>query len=485
MLRPLLLGVWLVLSSIPAGAQTLRTLHALQAAEDGSSTSTPLVQAGDGLFYGVNRFDGVFGLGTLFRMTPNGTLTVIHAFTGGADGARPGGALLQGLDGSLYGMTAEGGVYNRGVLFRMTLAGDFSVVHAFGATPEAGRVPSSLIQSAAGDFYGTTCSGGENDRGTVFRMTAGDVTTLYSFVDGAGGRCPFGLLIATDGMFYGTAAGGALGDGIAFRLTPEGVFTNIHEYVRGIEGGAPGPLLQSRIDGLFYGVATSTRGPFDFTSGSVYRMTTTGSLQVMHAFGSTQYGGVYPIGRLVEGTDGNFYGVTENGGLPYSYFTTTGTIFRVTRSGTHTVLRLLRADFDGMNPTTGLMQAADGHLYGAAAYGGFYGAGTIFRLETYLCTATVDAIYTPQFQSLNLLFRFQSSAPGTWSMWAFSSAGLTPMWSVPVGAISLPVGFSTGFTLAPAGPILFITRLDVPGFGSCGGVSLVDTGSATARTSTR
>ena len=476
MIRPLCLAMGVILSAAPALAQpALRQLHSLSA-DDGSETSAALTEASDGLLYGVNRSGGAHDRGTIFRMTPNGTYTVLHAFTGGADGGRPGSKLVEGPGGFLYGTTSEGGAANGGVAFRVTKEGDLTVLHAFGATAGAGRSPGALEQTADGNFYGTTCAGGASDAGTVFRMTAaGAVMPVFAFTNGTDGRCPGGLLIAQDGMLYGTALGGTLGDGLAFRLTPDGAFTNIHDYVRGAEGGAPGPLMQSRIDGLFYGVTMSTRGPFDFSYGSVYRMTAAGAVQVLHSFGASQYGGIFPIGRLVEGTDGNFYGVTEYGGLPWSYYTSTGTIYRVTRSGTHTVLRLFRGEPDGMNPRTALMQASDGHLYGSAT-GGFYSQGILFRLDTYLCTNTVDATYNAEFQSLNLAFRFQSAGPGTWRMWVANSAGVTPLGSVPIGPVSLLARLSSSYQLPPSGLLAFITQLDVPGFGSCGGWSFVDTG---------
>jgi uncharacterized repeat protein (TIGR03803 family) len=481
MLRPLGIAIALVVYAYAGSvqAQTLRQLHSFDAASEGTSTAA-LMQAPDGLFYGVNRFDGPHGRGTLFRMTPNGTLTVLHAFTGGADGGRPGGPLVEGPDGHLYGTAAEGGLHTYGVAFRITLDGSLSVLHAFGATADAGRGPGALTRSADGDFYGTSCAGGAANAGSVFRMTAtGEVTPLYAFTNGADGRCPGGLLMASDGMLYGVASGGPLGEGVAFRMTPAGAFLKIHDYVRSVEGGAPGPLLQSRFDGLLYGTTNTTGGPFNFTSGTVYRMTTAGDVQVLHTFGNSQYGGMYPVGRLVEGTDGNFYGVTSHGGLPYSYYTTSGTIFRITRDGTHTVLRLFRGQPDGMNPQTGLLQASDGHLYGSAT-GGFSGQGMIFRLETFLCTSTVDAFYSPASQFVELTYRLQSAGAGTWSLWAITSSGAAPLWSVPIGAVPQPASFTVGHVLPPSGPILFVTHLDVPGFGSCGGWSFVDSGTPPA-----
>lgn len=478
MARPLCPALALVLSlsaGSAADAQTLRRLHSFDSATEGTSTGGGLTQAADGLFYGVNRSDGPHGRGTVFRMTPNGTLLVLHAFTGGADGAHPGGSLVQGRDGHLYGVTAEGGLHDRGVAFRLTLEGALTVLHAFGETEAAARAPGGLVQTPDGDFYGTSCAGGAANAGTIFRMTeAGDLTPLYAFSNGADGRCPGGLLLARDGMFYGVGSGGPTGEGVAFRITPAGGFLKIHDYVRNVEGGAPNPLIQSAFDGLLYGTTGTTGGPLNFTSGTVYRMTTTGVVQVLHTFGNTQYGGAYPVGRLVEGTDGNFYGVTSHGGLPFSYYTSNGTVFRVTRNGTHTVLNLFRAQFDGMTPETGLMQGADGHLYGYVT-GGFGGPG-IYRVETYLCTNLVETFYAPEFQALGLSFRVQSSGPGTWSLWAISSAGVTPLWSTPLAPVSVPVNVGFTYTVAPSGPILFVTRLDVPGFGSCGGLSFVDTG---------
>ena len=125
-------GPGLVVAAVSAQAQTLRQLHSFDGATEGTSTSAPLTQGRDGLFYGVNGSDGPHGGGTLFRMTPNGTLLVLHAFTGGADGGR------SFLANSWRGPTAfctgrprgEGGLHSRGVAFRITLDGDLTVLHA-------------------------------------------------------------------------------------------------------------------------------------------------------------------------------------------------------------------------------------------------------------------------------------------------------------------------------------------------------------------
>ena len=117
-------------------------------------------------------------------------------------------------------------------------------------------------------------------------------------------------------------------------------------------------------------------------------------------------------------------------------------------------------------------------MYGTVS-GGFSDEA-IYRVELYLCTDSIEATYTPEFQSLNLSLRVQSSGSGTWSLWVISSAGAAPITIAPVAPISVPAAVNFGYNVAPSGPLLFVTRLDVPGFGSCGGVSFVDTGTATA-----
>lgn len=163
------------------------------------------------------------------------------------------------------------------------------------------------------------------------------------------------------------------------------------------------------------------------------------------------------------------------GGYPFSYSTTMGTVFRVTRNGAHTVLRRFFGEPDGMNPRTGLTLGTDGHLYGSAT-GGFNGDGMLFRLETYLCTSALDAAYEPASEFLTLYYRVQSSGPGTWSFWAVTPFGIGQLWSLPIGAVPDVWTTSVGHVLPHSGPILFVSTLTVPGFGSCFGVAFVDSG---------
>ncbi|HLK57521.1 MAG TPA: choice-of-anchor tandem repeat GloVer-containing protein, partial [Chthonomonadaceae bacterium] len=192
---------------------------------DGANPQAGLMLADDGNFYGTTRAGGPYDKGTVFRITPDGKETVLHAFIGKADGANPQAGLFEGWDNNFYGTTCQGGDKDKGTVFRITRDGTVTILHAFtgfvkegdrdGANPRAG-----LTQGTDGNFYGTTTAGGANDYGTVFQVTAdGTLILLYSF-QGADGKSPVAdLMTGTNGCLYGTAtSGGVNGKGTAFYL---------------------------------------------------------------------------------------------------------------------------------------------------------------------------------------------------------------------------------------------------------------------------
>ena len=190
----------------------LTTLH-LFSWSDGANPEAGLVQGIDGSFYGTTNLGGASDAGTVFKITPAGTLTTLHSFSGSdAYGKNPFAGLVQGTDGNFYGTTERGGTSRYGTVFWITTAGALTTLHSFnysdGANPHAG-----LVQGADGSFYGTTITGGAYYRGTVFKITpAGALTTLHSFSWSDGADPIAGIVQATDGSFYGTtASGGACG----------------------------------------------------------------------------------------------------------------------------------------------------------------------------------------------------------------------------------------------------------------------------------
>jgi uncharacterized repeat protein (TIGR03803 family) len=206
---------------------------------DGELPFGGMALATDGDFYGTTSRGGSYNLGTVFQVNPDGALTTLHSFcaqTGCPDGARPSEAtLVLATDGSFYGTTGGGGADNDGTLFKITPTGTLSTLHTFDGTD--GGNPAGLVLAGNGDLYGITGYGGTINAcnggcGTVFKITpAGTLTTLHSF-DNTDGFGPIGGFVqASNGDFYGTTIlGGSNGDGTVFKIAPNGTFTSLHSF---------------------------------------------------------------------------------------------------------------------------------------------------------------------------------------------------------------------------------------------------------------
>ncbi len=339
---------------------------------------SPLVQATDGYFYGTTTWDGAFGYGTIYRISPDGTgFTVLHNFSRPQGYANP--HLIQASDGYLYGTTCGGGINERGTVFRMTLDGAFVVLDQFEGVD--GRCPKApLIEGSDGYFYGTTFQGGSLSAGfgTIFRVSStGTITKLHSFDGGLGGLYPDAPLVQTsDGSFYGsTNQGGAYGGGTIFRLTPEGTFTKIYDFER---YGAPYGLVAGS-DGNFYGT-TDFGGAYGY--GSIFRLTPDGTYTPLYEeSGFNHANHISGIQALIQASDGMFYGVaTSYSNGVYN----TGVVFSMTAAGEVTVLHRLSGTDGSASSSMTLVQGRDGSLYGTTYRGrpaGALGGGVVFRFE--------------------------------------------------------------------------------------------------------
>ncbi len=345
-------------------------LHAF-ASPGAINPSASLIQATDGNFYGTTSSGGPSDSGTVFRMTPSGTVTVLHAFAGGTtDGAEPQAALIQATDGNFYGTTSSGGPSDNGTVFQMTPGGTVTVLHAFaGGTTDGANPTAALIQATDGNFYGTTSSGGTSTFfGTVFKMTPGGaLTILYSFTDGFTGGVPgapyASLIQATDGNFYGTTVadqGIHVAYGAIFKMTPDGTATVLN-------GLASYASLIQGTDGNFYGTTISgLLSPQDWTA---FKMTPSGTVTILASnVGAGQ-------AALIQAADGDFYGTSGGGAF------NSGTAFQMTPSGSINVLHAFTGGADGANPGVSLIQATDGGFYGTTYSGGASGTGVVFRLS--------------------------------------------------------------------------------------------------------
>jgi uncharacterized repeat protein (TIGR03803 family) len=328
-----------------------------------------LVQAANGDLYGTTYEGGANSVGTIFKLTPAGALTTLHSFDT-TDGALPDGSMVLATNGDLYGTTWVGGTGTVGTIFKITPAGVFTSLHSFDSTDGA-VCSSELIQATNGDLYGATYQGGANNLGTIFKITpAGVFTSLHSFADAEGASPYAGLIQATDGYLYGTAyEGGANGVGTIFKVTMAGVLTTLYSF-SGADGARPYAALVQADNGLFYG-STSAGG---IGYGNIFSITPEGTLTSLHTF--VVLDGDNPQSKLIEANDGNLYGTTSGGGNAGG----DGTIFKMTLAGSLTTLY----SFDGTDggfPIGGLVESTNGTFYGTTYEGGAHNDGTVFTLS--------------------------------------------------------------------------------------------------------
>lgn len=340
---------------------------------DGNIPYGSLIQDTDGFLYGMTYGGGSAHFGTLFKCSTSGTLTTLVNFSGAANGAYPYGSLLVGQDGELYGMTNEGGASNYGTIFKCTTSGSLTTLVSFNGSGNGMYPDGSLIQAANGTLFGMTENGGSSDSGTIFKCTpSGVLTTLIDFT-GANGAEPFGSLVqATDGNLYGmTEAGGSRHYGLLFKCDTTGTYTTLVNF-NDTNGANPfGNVIQA-TDGNLYGMTeTDTSG-----NGTVFKCTTLGTLTTLFTFNGIT-NGANSESSLIQAADGNLYGMTNQGGSSGN-----GTIFKCTTSGTFTNLITFGVTAIGYNPAGSLISATDGNLYGTTYGGGTSGYdGTIFKIN--------------------------------------------------------------------------------------------------------
>jgi uncharacterized repeat protein (TIGR03803 family) len=452
----------------------LITTHSAQAAEaplysfcaqssctDGQYPIAALVQGTDGNFYGTTFQGGANSSGTIFQITPSGTLTTLHNFcpqSGCADGRYLYAPLVQGTDGNFYGATFQGGTNNdTGTVFQITPSGALKTLYSFCALTGCadGRYPyAGLVQGTDGNFYGTTLrGGGPNDSGTVFQITpSGTLKTLYSFCPQSGcadGQYPYaGLVQGADGNFYGTTqqGGSNSNSGTVFKITSSGALTTLYSFCAQsgcADGMNPYAGLIQGADGNFYG--TAYLGGTDGV-GTVFRITPTGTLTTLHSFcpQSSCADGAEPDAGLVQGSDGNFYGATVSGGTSSKG---QGTLFQITSSGSLTTLYRFCPQSgcaDGQYPYAGLVQGSDGNFYGTTYQGGANNQGAVFKLIAPTATSLTS--------SLN---------PSTYGQSVTFTATVSSALGTPTGSVTFMTGTRTLGSTTLTGGVASLARTNI------------------------
>jgi uncharacterized repeat protein (TIGR03803 family) len=272
---------------------------------NGTNGATPyagLVQGSDSNFYGTTYNGGTNGYGTVFKITSQGTLTTLWQFGANpTNGDNPHADLVQGGDGNFYGTTYQGGTNGAGTVFKITPQGTLTTLWQFGGSN--GQYPyAGLVQGSDSNFYGTTYAGGTNF-GTVFKITSeGTLTTLWDFGPGfAGGTLPYaGLVQGSDGNFYGTTYGGGTNnDGSVFKITPQGTLTTVWQF-NGSNGKNPNAGLVQGSDGNFYGTTYQGGTNYVVISGSTNYLGTVFKLVASSppeaSFTATPTSGAAPLG---------------------------------------------------------------------------------------------------------------------------------------------------------------------------------------------
>ena len=375
-----LLSALLLAALPPAHGQTETVVHSFANSPDGANPRyvTPVLDT-TGNLYGTTEFGGAYGFGTVFKLTPSGTETVLHSFdVNGTDGAYPVASLVM-YKGNLYGTTVEGGTDNiDGTVFELihtTKGWTEKILHSFGASGDGAQPYCALTLDTAGNLYGTTNVGGAYSYGTVFKLTpSGTETPLWSFGQGTDGANPVaGVVLDTKGNLYGTTEyGGAYGSGMVFELTPSGTEKILWSFGNGTDGAYRIARL-ALYKGNLYGT-TASGGVYG--DGTVFEVTLSGTETILHSFANNDIDGFNPYAGLTL-YNGNFYGTTVNGG---GIGGVAGMVFEMAPSGTETILHVFGGNPDGAFPRGGVAFDKSGNLYGTTFSGGAYGFGTVFKL---------------------------------------------------------------------------------------------------------
>ena len=400
--RSAVFGVIAILTIVAAGREKI--LYSFAGDEDGEYADTGLVIDSAGNIYGTTIQGGIHTSGTVFRLTPSGKHTVLYSFNGGTDGSEPYKGVALDAAGNLYGTTVAGGDTSCdggcGVVYKLTKSGGTwtqSVIHAFTGGADGSGAGSPLVFDKHGNIYGMTPAGGGTGCfglgcGVVFRLEPDwtgnwHLRVLHTFTggtDGFGGSAGR-LLIGHAGHLYGVATGGgANGQGVAFELTPtptgEWQFQTIYAFNVQPDAGSPyGGLISDKFGNL-YGTTYfgGTNG-----LGSVYKLERSGASWTETVLYSFQGGsdGDSPLSTLVFDGAGNLFGTTSVDGDPGC---ACGTIFKLSPGTngqwTETVVHRFKGPTgDGGFPYPGMVPDSSGHFYGAARNGGMNDDGAIYK----------------------------------------------------------------------------------------------------------
>jgi uncharacterized repeat protein (TIGR03803 family) len=355
-------------------SQQETTLYAFPGGADGIVPYAGLTADGEGNLYGATEEGGAANTGTVYKLDSTGHETVLYSFTGGEDGGYPYGGVILDPDGNLYGTTLDGGAASFGVVYKVDPSGQETVLHSFTGGADGNSPMAGVIRDSEGNLYGTTTNGGTGYGGVIYKLDAnGNFTLLHSF-SGLDGLEPYsGVIEDTEGNLYGTTfyGGPAGNNGVVYKLDTALTLTVLHNFSGGADGGEPYAGVIRDSAGNLYGTTSSGGADFD---GVVYLLTPSGQEKVLHSFTGGADGG-YPYAGVVAGPGGNLYGTTYYGGAA-----SFGVVYQVNASG-ETVLYSFTGGADGAYPYAAVIRDSSGNLYGTTGFGGTENTGTAFKVS--------------------------------------------------------------------------------------------------------
>jgi uncharacterized repeat protein (TIGR03803 family) len=380
-----------VVTITSAQVETFEPLHEfnIRSKGEGAIPHGALLRDAAGNLFGTTLAGGS-GDGTVFKLDSTGQETILFTFDLALSGSSPDTPLIQDQAGNLYGIVQEGGPGGGGLVYKLSLQGEQTILHAFQLGPQNSPVvpTGGLFMDKSGNLLGTTFSGGKcsSGCGTIFRLDpAGKLRLLHEFTGGSDGSEPFGPLVQdAKGNLYGVAhAGGNLscpdpdfpgdGCGTVFKLAKNGQLTVLHTFAGGRDGSIPQAGLAMDAAGNLYG-ATRVGGNREF--GIAFKISKDGKYTILHRFVRKE--GTSPNGGFVLDEAGNLYGTALANGRH-----NLGTVFELSPDGLLTVLHNFKGDTDGGVPSAGLIRDTTGHFYGTTTrnVANQHIRGTVFEIR--------------------------------------------------------------------------------------------------------
>jgi uncharacterized repeat protein (TIGR03803 family) len=361
-----------------ARSQTVTALYNF-GPQNGSAApeDVALSQGRDGELYGTSEGNGTTSYGSIFKISTSRVFVELFDFNNSnfsVDVCCPGQGLTLASDGNFYGVADGAGTDQVGVFFNITPSGTFTAIHDFAGGSDGATPFARPTEASDGNLYGIT--EGDGTGSTVYKYTpsSGNLSTIYQFSN-VSVVAP--LIQASDGFLYGTTANGGWAHcGTIFKMSTAGVVLQSVPFLCNAAGSGPGggPLLQAS-DGNFYGI-TEVGGLRN--GGTVFKMSPDFKISTLYAFTGKSLAtkdGFAPIAGLIQATDGNLYGATAGGGANGM-----GTLYRISTSGEYQSLYSFNGSA-GKEPQGTLTQHTNGMLYGTASEGGTYKLGTVYQVN--------------------------------------------------------------------------------------------------------